>query len=234
MSITTTLNTELTKAEAAADRAAEKAARLRAESAQLEDERAEARRVATHEWHVERKANFRRDFGMAKINAAWSAFVDTVRDGGDTVAAWREYRVARRVVSAESGTIRRYFNQIEDAKVDAIRAEQRWLNTEAGLLDTARERGREWSERLAEWNRRRAAHTGEPTEPTDHPRQVPPLGLSKSGERLAERNPIDPRLGESYAKAIDAAMATIEDDAVTAHKAQRRSDLDARLTEAVR
>ena len=153
-------------AEAKANTAREKAAAARDAAHQAEVD-AEARHTQlVHDFETSRQADYRTSHG-GRIDAAWAAFVDAVRTGGDVLAAWRHYRVTRRRVAAEFRAFATVLRDERDAKAKVIRAEYARLTRESGMLGTTPKAGaRPWLARPARrLERRRGQIRGRPHRP---------------------------------------------------------------------
>ena len=209
-----TLQAARDKARAAAEKAAEKA-----RTADEQHRAAEAARKARRDdiWHqqmLDRRAAYGETWG-GNVSAARLAFLAAVREGRDTLAAWRDYRLARVLSEQERGTVETYFAERERVRIEQHNSRVSELMSRGHLLDTTprSERGPAWAERRAEWNARVAEVLGEDRSPDA---AVLPSVLAAAiidmpahirRGRVAD---LDVRPTETYADALEDALRQIE------------------------
>ncbi|GGP98347.1 hypothetical protein BKA00_005821 [Actinomadura coerulea] len=213
--------------EADARRLMQQAGERRAEAERAEAEQARRRAEATDRFYAEQRTAYPQNVG--RIDAAWRAFVDAVRDGDGAaiLARWRDYRITRRLVT---DAFRAFAGHERERQTAAIRAErERWgaLVTECGLLDTwpSSQRGAEYAERLAAYNKARAEALGlSGYDPAARPKDdIPEPPRLPSGSIGGP----EPREGESFDAALGKAMDIVEREAVAAQRDERRAALAA-------
>jgi len=220
------------KAAAAAERAQAKALDAERTRAEAEAERQQRRDQALHRLMEELRASYRTDYA-GTASTAWHDFVDRVREGGDTIAAYRAYREAQIRTYAAWQQFTRYFNRIDDARIMALRETIRDLNVRAGLLDTTprEDRGPTYAAELAAWNSEAAAFTGTdrlpaalPTQiPNDTPRTSSERGMNNDGPRVRK---------ESYSDVLDRALLQLEDELRGQVKDEQKARVAAAYSEA--
>jgi hypothetical protein len=196
----------IAQAERDAEAAAAKAAKLRAErDAEQAAERDRVRR-GTEAYHCERRLTL--DTLSRSVDQAWEAFTATVRDGGDVVGAYLNWRKIQATALVEGDHTRGYFRVEDDKRIRASIAEHEWLTRTCTHLEGGRNvlgRAPEvYDEQLAEYNRRRAAYEGITLD------DDAPL------ERVATRSPQTPdSFGPIYEREARQAAKLTLSDAIT-------------------
>lgn len=227
---------EVAETERAARDLTEQAAAKRAEHDRVRAAEADAREEATEEfWHGRRQA-FGERVRAGGTDVLWQAFAAAVRDGGDAITAWREYRLEVRRVDAENRAIRRYFDDQERVRVDAIIDEYQQVHREARLLagiEVPRDMSRsEYVQRLAAHNRAASVYAGREFPADAAPdRDVLPLPPHRTAGSISPRPTPDPHGADSFTAAIDTVMAQLEHDAVAGAGVIRSRELAAYVDE---
>lgn len=232
--MTTSLDTQLEKVEAEAQAAADKAAKLRAQKAEL---LAKARDEAAAQLEAEDKirdqiatetlgehADFNRT-GLPRgsrdtINAAWENFAQTVRDGGNDKEAWLSYRATIATQVAHYVTNKQHLRRRYQQHYEAIQSKVTTWN--AAIHDCVNGKAAGFSSaasKLADVNKEineYAAQVGSTIRRDPDvtiPVMVENFGLKRPGvETWPEPNLVDPR---SYSQAVDDALATVCQEAET-------------------
>lgn len=251
MATTTKASDPVAAAKAAAEeaeRTAQVARRKAAEAEQAEAERREQQRAAREPhiaawWTAEREGY--PDRWVGKADAAWKKFTAAVRDGGDVIAAWREYKVTRRRAQADFRAVNGWFKARENRAKRAYLDERTRLRGEASALDgrvggmgMAALPAEEAEQRTARLRAEAEAHLGAPVSvhtdtrgdtPTSEdvlravygalhdPRNDPPKPDSTPSPGPGGLGPSVKTFGE----ALDKAVAELEEEAVRADEAER-------------
>lgn len=214
-------------AETKAARAAEAAAKARADARQAQDERRRQHAATIDAFETERRSNYPRAFG-GRIHEARQAFENAVREGGNALAAWVEYRRVRVTVAREYEQFAYYHAVEHDRRRDEIKRTVGALDARAqDLMTTPKsERGERWHEEVALWRADLAAYEGrevvadEPLHGVTLPEGFPTPKLG----RLGGLGGPDPEEDNDFNDAFSRVLRTIEKEAVDAHEDQRRED----------
>lgn len=222
-----------TELERQATELAEKAEQQRAEEARAAAE-AEARRdELTEQWYREQQNG---DM-VGTIDAAWQKFVDAVKNDGNALAAWRNYRVTFRTMRARMRTVWQYFDRRDRDRAQAIvdqfhtvRKERNRLRSVQVPRDVSAE---QWQADVEVWRKAASAYVGRDcsdVNPLDDDFELPlpphlPVTLG-GGDDLA-----DPRGGDTFDHAVTVVVRQLEEQAVRDDAASREAELETYIAE---
>lgn len=244
MAATKTRPTDLaSRLEDAETTAAQLRAALAEEEAKRQEEAraAQARRqAADDQWWIQRRATYS-DRSRGRVDSAWQAFADAVRDGGDTVQAWREWRTTARIVRSDFLAIRAHFftKDQERAQADldtfrAIHAEGYELADLAKQAPADRDQA-DYAARLKAYNEAAARWQGETIKPDApaapyrlrQPPRVPQGQIAWISE--ADRFEADML---SYSDALEVVMRDLDRKTLAHAEAERQADRDTHAAKA--
>ncbi|MEV6366210.1 hypothetical protein AB0L86_04870 [Micromonospora musae] len=211
--------TAAAEARAQAAEAARAAADL--EAAAQEKDQAEKQR---HDAAVADYWEERRDGFVARVagkrSGAWQEFVDAVLNDGDTVAAFRRYRLVDTQVAEDKASIDTYYDdqarayaEAETLEYHALRREAGWLeNVGAGTipadLDEAAERMVAFEKQRDEWNERHPLEPGmtpgNGINPPPHVRaNASGLDYMESAKKLSYADAVDRVISQHVSASLD-------------------------------
>lgn len=228
----TAAQTDAEQAAAAAREAAARVEALRAEKDQEQAALEAARQPLIEKWEaLERQEWPMRWRGV--VDEAWGTFVAAVRDGGDTVAAWVQYRRARRLSAADRSACEAWLADQNKRVYEQRRDAWKPLHEEAILIDGHRDkadRDPQLRERLAELLASTATFTGTPVEiPEARAGEEVLTTLRAIFLALNDHKPYPPphrtiRTNEpddGFAAAVDRVVKQLEDQAANEAAAER-------------
>ncbi|WP_435210752.1 hypothetical protein [Streptomyces sp. bgisy034] len=225
---------EAAQTAAAAQEAAERVAALRAEQQQEADAREAAKVPLVAAWEEQERQGYAGRWRGVPEDA-WQTFVAAVRDGGDAVAAWTQYRITRRLAAADRQACESWVRGQEHRQYEERLAAYKPLATEVFHLDTAISKtpnSREVLERLEQLRAAASEFTGTEIQTTsnregaEHHREVWRAINASLHDHQPERprphgsNP-DPRKDESFNDALRRVLLDLEDQAVRQAAADR-------------
>ncbi len=216
-------------AETKAARAAETAAKARAEAEAAKEERRRRHTATVDAFETERRSTYPRAFG-SQIHKARKQFENAVREGGNAIAAWVEYRRVRVTVAREYELFA-YHHAIEhDRRRDEIKRTIGALSSRAqDLLGKPKsERGQYWHDEAALWRADLAAYEGREIIADDPIRAIGlPEGFpAPMMHRMGGLGGPDPEEDNDFNEAFSRVLRAIENEAVEAHEVQRRVDFE--------
>lgn len=205
------------------------------ETNRQEEERAARakRQAADLDWWTQRRATYA-ERTRGRVDGAWKAFAAAVRDGGDTVSAWREWRTTARLVREERLAITAYFQGRENDHARAEVEAYRQVHGEGYTLSQLQV-GRditagEYASRLAAYNAAATRWQGE----TFKPDAPPAPHLLRQPARPVEGQVSELAEGEAwergmlpYSDALESVMVDLDRRAVALAKAERQAARDA-------
>lgn len=200
---------------------AEQAEHERAELTRHRAEQTRRRDAATQEFWTQRRSH-----ADPRTDDEWQRFVTAVRDDGDTVSAWRDYRLAVAVKAEDYTAVHRYFETQRSQAADAAAKHYHRVRMEARILASpqADMPADDYRARLSAWRKDAGDYTGRDmsdANPDEHALPLPPhqpIGMVTGGPT--------PR-ANGYGEAVDMVVEMLAREAATEAHARR----DRALTE---
>lgn len=204
-----------------------------------------ARDTAAEAWWEQQRAVHADPAADRAAEEAWSAFAAAVRDDGDVVGRWRDYRRIVRRVADNRAAVAAHFAEKQRSAIEQQITTWRALNQEARILpDLERQLpAADFRARLAAWLDTLSAYTGRTVTEAeteqraenghrmlsrllpDMPSHAPTLGGAVVRERDVRGR------ADSFAAAVDMVVADIEQEAVTQARADRAAALEGFVTQ---